>query len=179
MFVCIHRCKIGKLEGRRIDTGIASINKVSRQTNENGKQTTTLWYGRFMKINTTQSQNKCSVDYGQTNCLKTTKGPGLGILFACDKRLILSRLVAWYKGVNKCLSFNIDKMWLFKELWWWKQENNDPRSIKIWLIFVILYYNSLNVDWIWRGAEFPSLKFQFQYSPCYVIFSKQSGHYTS
>ena len=35
-------------------------------------------------------------------------------------------------------------------------------------------YNSLIVYWIWRSTEFPYFTLKFQYSPCYVIFSKQS-----
>ena len=51
---------------------------------------------------------------------------------------------------------------------------------KIWDLIVsvpdhCLSYNSLTDYWIWRSTEFPSFTLKFQYSPCYVIISKQSG----
>ena len=35
-------------------------------------------------------------------------------------------------------------------------------------------YNGLTVYWIWRSTEFPRT-LKFQYSPCYVKFSKESA----
>ena len=37
----------------------------------------------------------------------------------------------------------------------------------------------LTVYWIWRSTEFPCFTLKFQHSPCYVIFSKQSGYCTA
>ena len=39
-------------------------------------------------------------------------------------------------------------------------------------------YNSLTVYWMWCSTEFPCFTLKFQYSLCYVIFSKQSGYFT-
>ena len=41
-----------------------------------------------------------------------------------------------------------------------------------------LPYNGLTVYWIWRSTEFQCFTLKFQYFPCYVIFSQQSGHCT-
>ena len=47
------------------------------------------------------------------------------------------------------------------------------------LTYSCLYNGLTEFYWIWHSTEFTSFTLNFQYSPCYVIFSKQSGHYTA
>ena len=50
------------------------------------------------------------------------------------------------------------------------------RSVWSFAVLQKAKYNGLSVYWIWRSTEFPCFTLNFLYSPCYVIFSKQSGH---
>ena len=75
-----------------------------------------------------------------------------------------------------------------EDLWkWWMTDRqqlcykltNEPKGsgeLKKWTLLKNTMYNGLTVYWIWRCTDFPSFTLQFQYSPFYVIVSKQSGH---